>query len=220
MHTLPPRLGWSFLLCASLAAAWPRAAGGAPITFAFRGTVTEVQAQPGAHRTPEVDWPEVGSTFAGTYVYDPGAWDHANGPIHVSIGDFHWSSSNSMHTVMDTLPGVGAPNAYGVGDGIPGMAITSPPELASAFDRWNFGIALVGDLGFLSSYSPPRTPPNLSAARVKQFTLTGDTSLNTTPVPVVRFTGPLESLTLVPEPTGAGVLCAAAPLLLSRRRRQ
>jgi hypothetical protein len=222
----------ALLTVALLTGTLPRAARGEPITFAFRGTVTDVQAQQGAYGTPVVNWPGVGSVLAGTYTFEstaPNAAAQPNqglyynpdptGPIVASLGDFRWFGPASAVSVFDNPVGGAQPDVYEVGDWIPSMEITSPPELAGPFNRWNFSLRLEGDGSFLGSTALPLTPPDLSRATVKRLTLTGDNGLNTTPVPVVTFTATLDSLTVVPEPATLSVLCGAALILLRSRRK-
>ena len=230
-----PRYGfrWSFLpsiVFLAFAAALPNAAGGVPVTFAFEGTVSGVQAQQGAYGTPVVNWPAVGTTIAGTYTFDSSAPDAAaqanqglyyspapGGPIDVATDGFRWAGPAVAVSVFDNPPG-GAGDSYEAVDWIPSIQITSPPGLAAAFDQWNFSLLLQGDGTFLDSTALPLTPPDLARATVRRLTLTGDTGMNTSPVPVVTFIATLDALTLVPEPTGPVAACAALALLLRRRR--
>lgn len=206
----------------------PRAA---PITFAFRGTVSDVTVVPIVPGVPAANWPAPGTPFEGTYTFESTTPDIAphqlsgayvtspGGDFHASAGDFRWYSPSSLINVDDS--GVaGAAERYSATDGPPpGMRLVSHPELAAFFDSWDLFVTLEGRGGMLNGPELPTTPPSLEAATaVRGFWLYGDSSADPGIGPVMWIAGRLDSLTLVPEPGTCGdVVCrvgvgAVAPM--------
>ena len=185
----------------------PVLAGAGYVTFAFRGTVNSVTnprdgIPPGSS---PVDWPAPGTTFEGTYTFDPanpGFHDsnstavsyttYPNAPVAVTIGDFRWTSGRSAVAVFDSPRGF---DEYRAGDA--SLQLANHPELAAFYDRWNFVLNVSGGGEIVSSAALPLVPPSLDRATDKTLTLTGDWSQNLSPWPIVVISASLDSLTLV-----------------------
>ena len=218
-----------FVLIAACIAPLPSRAGAEPMTFALRGTVTDVMTEPGFRGTPAVDWPAPGTTFSGTYTFDTAEPDTAageehgvyttspGGDVHVAVGDFRWHAPASFVSVIESAA-PGGEDVYEAGGWIPGVELVSHPDLAAFFDRWNFQLSLRGPDTLLDGADLPLAPPPLERATSRTLRLIGDNGGNTTPIPLVVISASLDSLAAVPEPSAvAAVAAAAAPLLFCRR---
>jgi hypothetical protein len=222
---------WLVALAAALTAWCAVPVRAVPITFAFRGTVTDVFVAPNVPGVPAADWPAPGTTFEGTYTFEStapdtasnsfvGAYDTSSGgDFHAAAGGFRWYSPSSRIETSDS--GIaGAEELYSATDGSsPGMQLVSHPALAAFFDEWEIRVTLRGLGAMLNGPGLPLTPPSLQAATaVRDFWLYGDHAADPALGPVVTIHGTLESLTLVPEPAACTALCAAFAWTLSRRR--
>jgi hypothetical protein len=208
----------SFLLTLPFAAA----ARGELITFEFSGTVTSVSVSPDYQ---SFDFPDVGDPFTGFYTFDSDAHDSANSPeqgtyytvlperaIVVSIGEIQFEgSANGILTFQ---------NYYGVGDWIPNIEITSDPTLGTTLDHNNFSLIVRKEELFSDPNVLPLTPPSLVGAEEASLIMDLDDADDLSPFPEVSIMATLESLRIVPEPSGIALTAIVLLFLLQRRLQQ
>lgn len=184
------------------------------ITFAFSGTVTEVE-DPCEILDPSII---VGSAFNGSYTFNSDAIDRNPDPrwgryggsqavpdvfsMSVVVGNKVFEPIRSASISVDDEVTY---DSYGVHVGI-------DPE---AFDYAAVELFLGGEADFLDSDSLPITPPLLEETFSSVLGISYMSVLN--PFSNVLVGGTLSSLTLVPEPTTILVL-ALGGLLLRKRR--
>src|SRR5688500_16354999 len=137
------------------------------ITFRFHGVVNQVQIDEG----PAPPGIGPGSSFDGTYTFDPAAIDTANydyhgvyhtltpGAVQASIEDLHWHADESFVAIIN-----GEPQQRDVYEaGASRITLDGPPELAERLDIWIFQLTLSGDGDNLSDASLLQSPPEISA---------------------------------------------------------
>jgi hypothetical protein len=180
------------------------------ITFRFHGVVNQVQIDEG----PAPPGVGVGSSFDGTYTFDPAATDSANydyhgvyhtlapSVVHASIDDLQWHADKNYVAVIN-----GEPHQTDVYEaGASRIALDSHPDLAEQLDIWIFQLTLSGDGGNLSDASLLLTPPDLSAWDEARLLMIGESSTYSglDPMPAVMITASLTELELAGDFQGDG----------------
>lgn len=175
------------------------------VTFRFQGVVNEVVLDEG----PAPPGIAVGSSFYGTYTFDPSAIDSANYDYHgvyntlapraveVSIVDLRWHADKSFVAIVD-----GEPQQSDVYEaGASRITLDSHPALAERLDIWIFQLTLRGNGNNLSDAGLLLTPPHLSAWSEARLLLIGESSIYSglDPMPAVMITASLTDLELVAE---------------------
>jgi hypothetical protein len=173
------------------------------VTFRFDGRLTDVRVDiPEYWETPDIEWPDVGTSFTGFYTFDPTAPDTAGsaeqGTYHVvlddrpavdvSVGDLRLQGASSFVATYASI--------YEAGDWIPSIELVSHPAGAALFDRNNFQLSIRKD-GLLPGPVLPLAPPPIIGAESATLSLWLDNGLNTRPWPYVSIAATLDSLIAV-----------------------
>jgi hypothetical protein len=190
------------------------------ITFAFTGTVTSVSVD---RDYQGFDFPDVGDPFSGRYTFDSNAPDTANSPEHggfgtvlpkravgIRIGEFQFEGRASVIGTHEDL--------YSAGDGIPSIELTSHAAVAELLDHNNFSLVIIKENLFVDPNVLPLTPPSLAGADEASLRMELDDRNDLRPFPEVSIVGTLESLRVVPEPSG--MLITLIALMLSQQNRK
>ena len=198
----------------------------APVTFAFKGTVDRVLIY---ESVGQLTWPEPGTSFHGSYSFDPNATDSSTDPfsgiyttpppsgVRVKVGEFELTGTGSYvatHEVFTPAPR----DLYEAGNWLGSMELISHSDLRDVLNRNHFQLRIDGNSQLLDGLALPFTPPPLAKATEAPLSLSLDSGLNTRPFPYVLITAMLDSLTLVPEPA-TWLLAAGASSFLAIRRR-
>lgn len=172
------------------------------ITFRFHGVVTQVQIDEG----PAPPGIGPGSSFEGTYAFDPAAVDSANYDYHgvyhtqtpqavqASIEDLHWHADESFVAIIN-----GESQQRDVYEaGASRIKLDSPPELAERLDIWIFHLTLTGDGDILSDASLLQRPPDIAVWSEARLLMIGESTLYSglDPMPAVMITASLTELEL------------------------
>jgi hypothetical protein len=157
--------------------------------------------------TPDIDWPEVGTSFTGFYTFDSTAMDTAAAPeqgayhevlenavaVDVAVGNLNLQGSSTFVATYSSI--------YAAGDWIPSLELVSHPEDAEIFTRNNFQLSIRKD-GLLPGPILPLTPPSIDGAEYAVLRLGMDSGYNTRPWPYVWIEATLDSLELASQMEG------------------
>jgi hypothetical protein len=179
------------------------------ITFRFHGVVNQVLIDEG----PAPPGIGPGSSFDGTYSFNPAAVDTANYDYHgvyhteapnavtASIGDLHWHADRGFVAIIDGPPQ--QTDIYEAGESR--LSLDSHPELAEELDIWIFQLSLRGPGTNLSNAGLLLTPPDLTAWSETKLLMIGDSSRGPLdPVPAVMINATLTDLELAGDFQGDG----------------
>jgi hypothetical protein len=180
------------------------------ITFRFHGVVTQVQIDEG----PAPPGIGPGSSFDGTYTFDPAAVDTANYDYHgvyhtqtpraveASIEGLHWHADESFVAIIN-----GEPQRRDVYEaGASRIKLDGPPELAERLDIWIFHLTLSGAGDILSDASLLQTPPDIAVWSEARLLMIGESTIYSglDPMPAVMITASLTELELADDFPGGG----------------
>jgi hypothetical protein len=176
------------------------------VTFRFYGVVNQVVLDEG----PAPPGVAVGSSFHGSYTFDPSAMDSANYDNHgvyhtlaprvlqVSIADLRWHADKSFVAIVDGEP----PQKDVYEAGASRMTLDSHAELSEQLPIWIFQLTLASRNNTLSDATLPSAPPDLSTWDEARLVMIGDNGISLDPMPAVMISASLIELELVADNNG------------------